>query len=92
MHSVVRVTVTRIADHCPFYSIGDMFLIKQQCFDPALATPRQFCFHSLTDIYPTYCAVRRGPLGNTQTVGCMDKGKAVFELERLPDEEGKGWH
>ncbi len=92
MYSVVKVTVSSITDHCPFYTVGDTFHIKQQCLDPALATPTQFCFHSLTDIYPAYCEVRAGPVGNSTSVGCMDQGKATFELERLADEEGTGWH
>ena len=92
MYSVVKVTVTGITDHCPFYKAGDTFYIKQQCLDPTLASPKQFCFHSLTDIYDTYRQVRGGPVGNTKSVGCMDHGKAMFELERLSDEEGPGWH
>jgi hypothetical protein len=48
--------------------------------------------HSLTDIYPTYCEVRKGPVGNRKSKGCMDHDKALFELERLPDEEGRGWN
>lgn len=92
MYTVVKVSVLSITDHCPFYKVGDTFVIQQQCFDPARATPQQFCFHALTDIYPTYRAVRRGPVGNHQTVGCMDGGKVMFQLERLPDEEGVGWN
>jgi uncharacterized repeat protein (TIGR04076 family) len=92
MYSVVRVTVKSITDHCPFYKVGDTFFIKQQCLDPALATPKQFCMHSLTDIYTTYREVRKGPVGNRKSKGCMDHEKALFELERLPDEEGRGWN
>ena len=92
MYNVVKVTVTGIATHCPFYKVGDTFLIKQQCLDPALATPKQLCFHSLTDIYETWREVRRGPVGNKKTKGCMDDEIAMFELERLPDEEGPGWN
>ncbi len=92
MVSVVKVTVTRITDHCPFYKEGDSFLIRQQCFDPACATPRQFCLHSLKDLYETWREVRRGPVGGKASVGCMDKGKAQFELERLDDADLPGWH
>jgi len=92
MHSVVKVTVASITDHCPFYQVGDTFLIRQQCFDPACASPRQFCFHSFTDIYETYREVRGGPIGATKSIGCMDQGKTMFELERLADEDGPGWH
>lgn len=92
MYSVVKVTVLQITDHCPFYRPGDTFLIKQQCLDPASATPRQFCVHSLKDIYDTYMQVRRGPVGGKATKGCSDQGKALFEVERLADEDGKGWN
>ena len=80
MVSVVKVTVAQITDQCPFYREGDTFLIRQQCFDPALATPRQFCMHSLKDIYDTYMQVRRGPIGGKERKGCRDKGKALFVL------------
>jgi uncharacterized repeat protein (TIGR04076 family) len=92
MDSVVKVTVVSIATHCPFYKTGDTFFIKQQCFDPKLATPSQFCIHSLTDIYTTYMEVRHGPVGNKKRKGCCDKEIAMFELERLPDEKGVGWN
>ena len=92
MHSVVKVTVVQITDHCPFYKEGDTFTIRQQCFDPAAATPPQFCLHSLKDIYDTYMLVRRGPVGGKARKGCMDQGRALFEIERLADEEGKGWN
>lgn len=92
MYSVVKVTVVSIATHCPFYKSGDTFFIKQQCLDPALATPKQFCFHTFTDMYKIWGQVRRGPVGNKKRVGCMDKEIATFELERLPDEEDKGWN
>ena len=92
MHSVVKVTVVSIATHCPFYKPGDTWLIKQQCFDPKSATPKQFCFHSFTDIYQTYMEVRRGPVGGKKRKGCCDKEIAMFEMERLPDEEGPGWN
>lgn len=92
MHSVVKVTVAQITDHCPFYKVGDTFLIRQQCFDPAAATPKQFCMHSLNDIYATYMQVRGGAIGGKATIGCMDKGKVLFEIERIADEDGPGWH
>jgi uncharacterized repeat protein (TIGR04076 family) len=92
MYSVVKVTIVAISDHCPFYKVGDAFLIRQQCFDPALASPKQCCFHSFTDIYSTWREVRRGPVGNKKHAGCMDKEIVTFELERLPDEEGRGWN
>ena len=92
MYSVVKVTVTSITDHCPFYRVGDTFLIRQQCFDPEFASPKQFCFHSLKDMYETWREVRRGEVGGSRTVACSDEGKTVFQLERLPDEEGEGWN
>ena len=92
MYSVVRVTVTETREYCPFYTPGDTFTIRQQCFDPVAATPNQFCMHSLNDIYETYMEVRRGPVGNRKALGCVDKGIARFEVERLPDEDGPGWN
>ena len=92
MYSVVKVTVVKITDHCPFYKQGDTFYIRQQCFDPTVATPRQFCIHSLKDIYDTYMQVRKGPVGGKARRGCIDADKALFEMERLADEEGKGWN
>ena len=92
MYSVVRVTVTGTRKYCPFYRPGDTFFIRQQCFDPASATPKQLCMHSLNDIYETYTEVRRAPVGSKMIVGCCDNGIAQFEIERLPDEEGPGWN
>jgi hypothetical protein len=46
----------------------------------------------LKDLYDTYLQVRRGPVGSTGRVGCMDHGKTQFEIERLPDEGGAGWN
>jgi len=91
-YSVVRVTVKETREYCPFYKPGDTFFIRQQCFDPATATPKQFCIHSLKDIYETYMKVRKGPVGNKQVVGCGDHGIAQFEIERLADEKGPGWN
>ena len=92
MYPVVQVTVKETREYCPFYKKGDKFFIRQQCFDPAAATPKQFCMHSLNDIYETYMKVRKGPVGSKETVGCRDNGIAQFEIERLPDEEGPGWN
>ena len=92
MVSVVRVTVVETRAYCPFYQVGDTFLIRQQCFDPAAATPRQFCMHSLNDIYETYMTLRKTPVGSVRVVGCCDDGIAQFEIERLSDEDGPGWN
>ena len=91
-YSVVEITVLSVKTHCPFYKEGDSFIIKQQCFDPSLASPKMFCIHSLYDLYPTYRRVRSGEIGNIATVGCMDNEIVTFELKRLPDEEGEGWN
>ncbi|MBI3946729.1 MAG: hypothetical protein HY321_12470 [Armatimonadetes bacterium] len=91
-YSVVRIKVSELRGHCPFYKQGDTFLIKQQCLDPSQATPDQFCFHSLKDLYDAYMEVRRGPIGGMRTIGCMDHAKARFQLERMADEEGPGWN
>ena len=92
MYSVVKVTVKETREYCPFYKPGDTFYIRQQCFDPGTATPAQFCMHSLNDIYETYMGVRGGPVGGKAALGCMDKGIAQFEVERVHDEEGAGWN
>jgi hypothetical protein len=92
MYTVIRVTVTETREHCPFYSPGDTFFIRQQCFDPSDATPKQFCLHSLNDIYETTMRLRRAPVGSRQMVGCCDDAIAQFEIERLPDEPGAGWN
>ena len=92
MYSVVRIIVKSTREYCPFYKPGDTFFIRQQCFDPTSATPKQFCMHSLNDIYETYMQVRKGALRNKKTVGCMDEAIVQFEVERLPDEEGPGWN
>ena len=92
MYSVVRVTVRETRKYCPFYGPGDTFFIRQQCFDQSTATPKQFCMHSLNDIYEIYYQVREGPVGDKKTIGCCDKGITKFEIERLADEEGPGWN
>ena len=92
MYSVVRITVKETREYCPFYKEGDTFFVRQQCFDPTTATPKQFCMHSFSDIYGTCMKVRKNPVQNKKTVGCMDKGIVQFEIERLPDEEGSGWN
>ena len=92
MYSVVRVTVIETRAYCPFYTPGDTFLVRQQCFDPSCATPRQFCMHSLNDIYETYMQMRQAAVGSKRVVGCQDDGIAQFEIERLPDEDGPGWN
>lgn len=91
-YEVVRITVKETREYCPFYELGDTFFIRQQCFEPATAAPKQFCIHSLNDIYETYMKVRKGPVGNKKIAGCFDKGIVQFEIERLPDEEGPGWN
>ena len=90
-YSVVRVTVISIEDHCPFYKVGDSFVIKQQCFDPKFADPEQFCMQSLNDIYNTYSKVRNSPIGSKLKARCIDEGKVTFDIERINDEQGKGW-
>ena len=92
MYAVVRITVKETREHCPFYRPGDTFIVRQQCFDPTAATPKQFCMHSLRDIYETYMTVREGPVQNKKVVGCFDEGIVQFEIERLPDEKGQGWN
>jgi len=62
--------VKETREYCPFYKAGDTFFIRQQCLDPATATPKQFCMHSLNDIYETSMNVRKGPVQNKATWVC----------------------
>ena len=88
MYPVVRITMKETRAYCPFYKLGDIFFIRQQCFDPTTAMPKQFCMHSLNDIYETYRKVRKGPVGNKKIEGCHDKGIVQFDIQRLLSEEG----
>ena len=90
-YSVVKITVVGLREECPFYKLGDTIVLRQQCFSPAHATPKQFCTHTLHDLYPIYMELRKAPVGTKKKGGCMDNGIVEFELERLPDEEGPGW-
>ncbi len=91
-YSVVKVKVKKLKKYCPFYKEGDTFIIKQQCFDPQNGTPEQYCMHSLYVIYPVYMQLRKEKEGARRICYCPDDDIAEFELERLPDEEGKGWN
>lgn len=91
-YSVVKITITGLKKYCPFYKEGDTFIIKQQCFDPLNGTPKQYCMHSLHSIYPVYMQLRKEKPGTKKTCWCPDDNIVTFELERLEDEEGKGWN
>ena len=93
MHSVIRITVTRMTpdrpDHgCRLFQAGDVFFIRQHCFDAASATLARFCYHALSDLYPVYARVRKGPIGNKELLDCRHSGIVQFAVERLPDEDG----
>ncbi len=90
-YSVVKITIINTKKYCPFYKKGDSFIIKQQCFDPGNGTCFQYCMHSLHSIYPVYMELRKEPPGTKKLCYCPDDDIVCFELERLKDEEGKGW-
>ena len=91
-YSIVKVTITGLKKYCPFYNIGDSFIIKQQCFAPDNGTPQQYCMHSLQSIYPVYMELRKQKPGTKKVSFCPDDNIVTFELERLEDEEGRGWN
>jgi len=91
-YSVIRVTIKETKKYCPFFKVGDTFIIKQQCFDPENGTPRQYCMHSFQSIYPVYMELRKEKPGTKKTCYCPDDDIVKFELERLEDEEGRGWN
>ncbi|MCM8816196.1 MAG: TIGR04076 family protein [Candidatus Omnitrophica bacterium] len=91
-YSVVRITVKKLKKYCPFYKEGDTFTIKQQCFDPKNGTPEQYCMHSIYSIYPVYMELRKQQPGTKKTCWCPDDNIVEFELERLEDEQGRGWN
>lgn len=91
-YSVVKITVKETKKYCPFYKVGDWFIIKQQCFDTKNGTPQQYCMHSLHSIYPVYMELRKQPSGTKRVCYCPDDNIVKFEIERLDDEEGTGWN
>lgn len=91
-YSVVKVTVKKLKKSCPFYKEGDSFILKQQCFDLKNGTPEQYCMHSLYSIYPIYMELRKEKTGAKKICWCPDDNIVEFELERLEDEQGRGWN
>ncbi|MCM8764451.1 MAG: TIGR04076 family protein [Candidatus Omnitrophica bacterium] len=91
-YSVVKVTVKNLKKYCPFYKKGDFFIIKQQCFDSENGTVKQYCMHSLHSIYPVYMDLRKQSSGTKKICHCPDDDIVEFELQRLEDEEGRGWN
>jgi len=87
MHSVVRFTVSRADPKCPVFKAGDTFYVRQHVLDTEVSAIRNFCYHSLSDLYEVYRTVRRGPIGNKKTMDCRDKAMVQFEVERLADED-----
>jgi hypothetical protein len=85
-HSVVRFRVTRASPRCPVFRKGDEFFVRQHVLDTEVSTVRNFCYHSLTDLYAVYARVRQLPVGGKEGLDCRDKAMVHFEVERLPDE------
>ena len=85
-HSVVRFTVRQAADPCPVFHPGDVFYVRQHVLDTEVSITRNFCYHTLFDLYEVFKRVRQGSVGGKETFKCRDKEMVVFEVERLPDE------
>lgn len=85
-HSVVRFTVRRASHKCPSFRAGDVFYVRQHMLDTDVSAIRNFCYHTLTDLYAVYGRVRKGPVGGKETMDCRDKAMVQFEVERLADE------
>ena len=86
-HSVVRFTVLQAADPCPAFHPGDVFYVRQHMLDTEVSITKNFCYHTLFDLYEVFKRVRQGPVGGKEVFNCRDKGMVVFEVERLPDEK-----
>jgi hypothetical protein len=86
-HSVVRFTVLRSADPCPAFHPGDVFFVRQHMLDTEVSSIRNFCYHTLFDLYEVYRRVRKGPVGGKEVFKCRDKEMVEFEVERMPDEQ-----
>ena len=89
-HSVVRFTVLRAAPRCPVFHPGDVFYVRQHVLDTEISVAKNFCYHTLFDLYKVYKRIRQGPVGGKETFACRDEQMVAFEVERLPDENPKG--
>lgn len=85
-HSVVKFTVLGSADPCPAFHPGDVFYVHQHMLDTEVSSVRNFCYHTLFDLYDVYKRVRKGPIGGKEVFACRDKQMVQFEVERMPDE------
>jgi uncharacterized repeat protein (TIGR04076 family) len=85
-HSVVRFTVLRASPKCPSFRKGDVFYVRQHMLDTDVSAIRNFCYHTLSDLYAVYGRVRKGPVGGKEVMDCRDKAMVRFEVERLADE------
>jgi uncharacterized repeat protein (TIGR04076 family) len=85
-HSVVRFTVLRASPKCPSFRKGDVFYVRQHMLDTDVSGVRNFCYHTLSDLYAVYGRVRKGPIGGKELMDCRDKAMVQFEVERLADE------
>jgi len=54
--------------------------------DTDVSAIRNFCYHTLTDLYAVYGRVRKGPVGGKEAMDCRDQAMVGFEIERLADE------
>ncbi|GEM_PF-569893 len=85
-HSVVRFTVLRASPKCPSFRKGDVFYVRQHMLDTDVSAVRNFCYHTLSDLYAVYGRVRQSPVGGKEAMDCRDKAMVRFEVERLADE------
>jgi hypothetical protein len=85
-HSVIRFTVRAANPRCPSFRAGDVFYVRQHMLDTDVSAIRNFCYHTLSDLYAVYGRVRKGPVGGKEIMDCRDKAMVQFEVDRLPDE------
>ena len=95
MAADLRVEVIEIKGHCPVYTVGDSFRIREGF---KLVAEKPLCLHSLASIMPYYVALYRGVApsdlglgrGERAYVQCLDPchitggGTVLFEIRREP--------
>lgn len=99
MAADLRVEVIKIKGHCPVYTVGDSFRIREGF---KLVAEKPLCMHSLASIIPYYVALSRGVSpaelglarkGNVAYVQCLDPcghtggGTVVFAIRSEGAEE-----
>ena len=73
MAADLRVEVIEIKGHCPVYTVGDSFRIREGF---KLVAEKPLCMHSLASLMPYYVALSRGisPVG----LGLACEGEEAF--------------